>query len=461
MELSGNMKSVVRLTLVLWISFVVSINAANRVKPRVIATTDGELDDRSSMVRFLMYASDYDIAGIVQVNGVQKDGHSKDKWVEKLIEQYDKCLPNLRKHRPDYPDAAYLLSVLKVGNENRHDLRKAPPLLSDSEGAQLIISTLLDSDPRPVHILAWGGANTQANALWQIKEKCSAEQYQRAATKARLYCIWFQDGGGKWIVENLPEIKIFEAGAPEHNGSWRYVWDYMSVDLKYKGRMSKNPKELQKIMDTPWLMENVKQRHGPLAAAYPQDYTSEGDTPSFMPLIDNGLEQHVDYTLGGWGGRPIYAKGNYMQDSADENNGKPDLHYTFQRWLPAAQNDWAVRADWCVADSYSKANHQPVAVVKGEIVRDVSVGQTVVLDASPSTDPDNNALSYHWWQYHEADSATAKLTIDKNTSDNASFAVPNEPCKQLHVILEVTDNGIPQLKSYQRVVFNITDAVKN
>ena len=89
--------------------FVLSVNssfAQARVKPRVIVTTDGEIDDQSSMVRFLMYASDYDVAGIVQVNGVQKDGHSKDHWVEKLIAKYDECLPNLRKHRSDYPDAA-------------------------------------------------------------------------------------------------------------------------------------------------------------------------------------------------------------------------------------------------------------------------------------------------------------------------------------------------------------------
>jgi len=51
------MKSVVRLTIALLISFVVSVRAAERVKPRVIATTDGELDDKSSMVRFLMYAT--------------------------------------------------------------------------------------------------------------------------------------------------------------------------------------------------------------------------------------------------------------------------------------------------------------------------------------------------------------------------------------------------------------------
>ena len=44
-----------------------------------------------------------------------------------------------------------------------------------------------------------------------------------------------------------------------------------------------------------------------------------------------------------------------MQDGNDLKNGVPDSHYTFQRWLPAIQNDWAARADWCVADEYSKA----------------------------------------------------------------------------------------------------------
>ena len=197
---------------------MLSAVARQQEKPRVIVTTDGEIDDQSSMIRFLMYSSDYDVAGIVQVNGVQKDGHSKDKWIESQIAKYAECLPNLRKHNPDYPDAEYLLSVLAVGNEIREDLHKLPPLLSDSEGAQLIIRTLLDSDPRPVHILAWGGANTQANALWQIKQKYSAAEWAKAVSKARLYCIWYQDGGGKWIEQNLPEIIIYESGAPDHDG---------------------------------------------------------------------------------------------------------------------------------------------------------------------------------------------------------------------------------------------------
>ncbi len=426
-------------------------------KPRVIVTTDGEIDDQSSMVRFLMYASDYDVAGIVQVNGVQKEGHSVDKWIEAQIEKYAECLPNLRIHNPNFPDAEDLLKVLTVGNENKEDLHKAPPLLSDSEGAQLIINTLLDEDPRPVHILAWGGANTQANALWQIKQNYSDEEWKRAAAKARLYCIWYQDGGGKWIEENLPEIFIYESGAPNRDGGWRYVWDYMSVDYYFKNRLSKNPPRLQEIMDKPWLSKHITTGHGALCAAYPQEYTSEGDTPSYMPLINNGLEQHTDYTLGGWGGRPVYISGNHLQDGNDCNeNGVPDSHYTFQRWLVAAQNDWAARADWCVANEFSKANHQPIARIEGESIRTVNAGERITLDASGSSDPDNNLLSYHWWQYQEAGTVATKvnLEIEKNGA-KCTFAIPNEPGKQLHVILEVTDSGTPELKSYKRVIFNI------
>ena len=67
MGLAESMKYVIRLTTVFIISFIVLISAAEHVKPQVVVTTDGELDGQSSMVRFLRYASDYDIEGIVQV----------------------------------------------------------------------------------------------------------------------------------------------------------------------------------------------------------------------------------------------------------------------------------------------------------------------------------------------------------------------------------------------------------
>lgn len=431
-----------------------------RTKPRVIVTTDGEIDDTSSMIRFLQYASDYDVAGIIQVNGVQESGHSKDKWIEKELVEYEKCLPNLRKHRPDFPDTAYLTSVTKIGNENSGDRGKTPPnhSVKDTEGSEHIIKVLLDDDPRPVHVLAWGGTGTQGYALHKLKTKHTPEEFKRAVEKIRLYCIWYQDATGKWIETNIPEAKIYEAGSPNKDGGWRTVWDYFNVPGYYKPERkmpSGIPVETQQYMNKAWLAENVKTNHGALGAAYTQPWTSEGDSPSFMPLVDNGLEQHEDYTLGGWGGRPIYKSGNHMQDGSDERDGNPSTHHAFGRWIPALQNDWAARNDWCVAD-VGAANHQPNAQVAGGLVREVTGGAMENLDASPTTDPDGNELTFKWWQYHEADSASAKVTItNPDAKTGASFMVPSEPGKHVHVILEVTDKGTPPLTRYQRIIFKI------
>ena len=48
------------------------------------------------------------------------------------------------------------------------------------------------------------------------------------------------------------------------------------------------------------------------------------------------------------------------------------------------------------------------------------------------------------------------MTIANSDSlGKASFVVPNEPGKQIQIILEVTDNGTPSLVGYQRVICNI------
>jgi hypothetical protein len=422
-------------------------------KPRVIATTDGEIDDHSSMIRFLLYTCDFDVAGIVEVNSkFQKNGHSNEPWLEYQLAAYEQVLPNLRKHNPDYPSAEYLRSVCRVGNENIKDLWVAPPDMEtkSTPGAQLIIDTLLDNDPRPVHVLSWGGANTTASALWKLKTEYPREKYDYAVSRIRIYCIWYQDGGGGWIQTNIPGAYINEAYR------WDNVWDYESYDdARKKGKRSSNPPFIQEYMKPAWLDANVKIGHGPLGAVTPQSYISEGDTPSFLNLVNNGLEAHLDYTLGGWGGRSAYDNQAFPNHVTDKNlSDDGDRNKMYWRWVPAAQNDFAARMDWCVKD-FTDANHAPVAKVKGSLKRDVKAGETVKLEAT-SSDPDGNKLTCKWWQYADADSAAATVAITNADSlDQASFVAPNEPGKQVHIILEVTDNGTPPLISYQRIVCTI------
>jgi hypothetical protein len=427
--------------------------AAAADKPRVIATTDGEIDDHSSMIRFLLYTCDFDVAGIVEVNSkFQKHGHSKEPWLENQLAAYEQVLPNLRKHQKDYPSAEQLRSVCRVGNENIKDLWVAPPDMETkgTPGEKLIIDTLLDKDPRPVHVLSWGGANTTASALWRLKTDYPKEKFDYAVSRIRIYCIWYQDGGGQWIQKNIPQVYINEAYG------WDNVWDYESYDNARKpGKLSASPPEIQEYMKPAWLDANIKVGHGPLGALTPQKYISEGDTPSFLHLVNNGLEAHLDYTLGGWGGRSAYddpAFPNHITDKPLSDDG--DRHKMYWRWVPAAQNDFAARMDWCVKD-FKHANHALVAKIDGSLKRDVKPVETVRLSASAS-DPDGNKLTCKWWQYADADSATAKVTIASSDSlDNASFIAPNEPGKQVHIILEVTDDGTPPLVRYQRIIFEI------
>jgi len=93
--------------------------------------------------------------------------------------------------------------------------------------------------------------------------------------------------------------------------------------------------------------------------------------------------------------------------------------------------------------------------VQGALVREAKPGETVNL-AATATDPDGNQLTYKWWEYADADSATGMVTIAHSDSpDQASFVAPDEPGKQIQIILEVTDNGTPPLVGYQRILCNI------
>ena len=421
-------------------------------KPRVIATTDGEVDDRSTMIRFLLYTCDFDVAGIVEVNSkYQKNGHSKELWLQKELDAYAQVLPNLRKHNPAYPSAEYLQSVSRVGNENIKDLWVAPPEMEtkSTAGEKLIIDTLLDNDPRPVHVLSWGGANTTASALWKLKTQYPKEKFDYAVSRIRIYCIWYQDGGGGWIQTNVPGAYINEAY------QWHDVWDYQSISENPKHKPCANPPEIQAYMGYAWLSNNVTHGHGALGALCPQKYVSEGDTPSFLSLINNGLKAYEDYTLGGWGGRSVFDNPAFPNHLSDKNLTDDGLrNKMYWRWIPAAQNDFAARLDWCVKE-FKEANHPPIAKVNGALKRDVKAGETVKL-AADAIDPDGNKLTCKWWQYADADSATNAIAIaNADSLDKASFVVPNEPGKQVQIILEVTDDGMPPLTGYQRVIFNI------
>ena len=138
---------------------------------------------------------------------------------------------------------------------------------------------------------------------------------------------------------------------------------------------------------------------------------------------------------------------------------------TILRWREAYQHDFAAHMDWCIADTFEKANHNPVAVVyadagKGKAVAKIRVepGIRVSLNAEETYDPNGDQLTYRWFVYKEAGTYKGSVDIENNASARAYLIPPEvKDPESLHLILEVKDNGQPSLYSYRRVIITVED----
>ena len=116
--------------------------------------------------------------------------------------------------------------------------------------------------------------------------------------------------------------------------------------------------------------------------------------------------------------------------------------------------------DWSLADSYEKANHNPVAAFENDTSRRyvgirAKAGSIVTLSAVGTSDPDGDELFYRWFHYQEAGDKPYRGRIKVTDADreNASFVMTElEADQEIHVILEVRDDGDPALYGYRRII---------
>jgi hypothetical protein len=79
-------------------------------------------------------------------------------------------------------------------------------------------------------------------------------------------------------------------------------------------------------------------------------------------------------------------------------------------------------------------------------------GAVVRLDASGSTDPDGDRLTFEWMSYPEAGTYRRPLEVDGSATAVARIKAPKvEGAPEAHVILKVRDDGTPPLTRYRRV----------
>lgn len=457
-------------------------NAQLVEKHRVIVLTDieNEPDDAQSLVRYLLYSNQFDTEGIIATTSCWQPNKIADWRVIEILNAYAKVQANLLKHEPGYPPADTLLSLVKRGYPDFG--MNAVGSGKDSEGSEWIIHVLDKNDDRPVWVLVWGGANTLAQSLWKLSNTRPESEVQSILKKLRVYTISDQDNSGPWIRNMFPSLfYIVSPGFNENNGvGYQYAtWTGISGERWYKYLSGAD----QSIVDNPWLRENIQSK-GPLGAEYPDvAYIMEGDTPSFLYLIDNGLGVPERPDFGSWGGRyefytPRFRKWHHKPETRPIWSNTEDMVWvngkcyvsaqaSIWRWRGAFQNDFASRMDWTIND-FQNANHPPVAKLNHQNEISVISGEKVVLDASLSVDPDKDDLKFKWYLYFEPGSyllfndyelnTNKDYKLDMNHPDRAiaSFIAPKVNAPQdLHIILEVSDTGQPSLTRYQRVIVNI------
>ncbi len=440
-------------------------------QPRIIVLTDffKDPDDKQSLVRFLLYANEFDIEGIIATSLAYGTGEVHPEWIRQMLDHYEKVRPNLLLHDSKYPEADSLKAVVKSGapvvrkyvgpdkgftTPFGRDSRECEPASKyigagkDSEGSLHIID-VIDGSPSPTWVLVWGGAMDLAQALWKVKNTRTPIEFTEFVSKVRLYQIHWQDTGATWLWKNVPELYRLQ-------GLSLFKGMYLGGDAVHRNQI--------------WVDTNIRQNHGDLGAQYPKiagiDGIKEGDSPSFLYLIPNGLSDRRKPEFGSWGGRfrPYKESKSIFIDAIDKHPSSDDklsqTYWTVARWNEASNKDFAARMDWCVKD-YESANHPPDVQLNGDpgqlvLYTKVRSGERVMLSARGSKDPDGDNLNYRWIPYLEAGSYDGKISINNPAAQEAFLTVPEmNRHKTMHIILEVTDDGVPAMSRYRRLVINI------
>jgi len=200
-------------------------------KPRVLVLTDisNEPDDEESLVRFLVYANEFDVEGLVATTSTWLRTKTREDLIRRDIAAYAEVRTNLLKHAPGFPPAEQLLAVTKTG-QTGYGMQFVGPEKSTA-GSQLIIDAADKTDPRPIWVAVWSGANTLAQALTDVRAARSPEELKRFVAKLRVYAISDQDDAGAWIRKEFPDLfYIVSPSTQDGKEYWRATWTGISGD---------------------------------------------------------------------------------------------------------------------------------------------------------------------------------------------------------------------------------------
>src|SRR5690349_14129310 len=357
--------------------------APTLAKHRLIILSDieNEPDDTQSFVRLFLYSNELDLEGLVATTSTHMKTGVHPESIRRILTGYGQVRANLLKHAPGYPDGKSLQAKVLEGQPSYGMAAVGDG--KDSPGSNRILAVLENTDPRPLWIPVWGGANTLAQALRTLQATKPKAEVDRLIAKLRVYTISDQDDAGAWIRRTFPDLSYIVSPGGYGHATW--------------GGMNQAVDGIDnETVSNAWLAKNIQQGHGAYGALYPDvAYGMEGDTPSFLSLIPTGLSDPEHPEWGGWGGRyelstperkdtepdgftggvPVEAETRPIWTNAADavfvHQGQDigrafrpaktaitSARATLWRWRDDFQHDFAARMAW-THEPWSKANHPP------------------------------------------------------------------------------------------------------
>jgi hypothetical protein len=172
---------------------------------RVLVSTDiggTDPDDFQSLVHLLLYADCLDIEGLVS----SPYGPGRLADILRVIDCYERDYPQLVTWSDRYPSPDSLRAISKQGET---EVAPYAGVRSSTDGSRWIVQCARRDDPRPLHVLVWGGIEDLAQALHDAPD---------ILPKLRVY--WIGGPNKKWspdayqyLVDHHPTLWIIESNA--------------------------------------------------------------------------------------------------------------------------------------------------------------------------------------------------------------------------------------------------------
>ncbi len=377
--------------------------------PRVIIISDigNEPDDQMSLVRLLLYSNELDIEALIPTTSTWQKAASHPETMHALIKAYGEVRPNLLLHAQGWPEATYLDQRVAPG-QSAYGMAATGPGKSSAGREGHHRHRRARTIPRPVWICLWGGANTLAQALIDVRATRSPAEVDKFVSKLRISSISDQDDAGPWIRREFPNLfYIVQPSPPDRRRILlRHLDRHQRRRLLPQRRRRRLHYRHQRVArDQHPQQRPARQALSPLPVHHGRRY-------AVLPRpYRQRLERLAPARLGRLG-RPLHLSPALRRDpsqsgpraatnfcaitSQDTVTGVDGAQHisdqaTIWRWREAFQNDFAARMDWTIQD-FAHANHNPVVVVAdpsgkaysgtAPIYLDAEVGKPIALDAS-------------------------------------------------------------------------------